>query len=672
VSCIKFCLNDTLVAKHRVRSGSGRHGAHAARAESTTNFSSASVPTRKRSLSPDLLREAVSNLLLASPKVYLDFLGNVLTCSVTEQRVPDRVAWVTSGWKTPETCGARVVVCRSNTVLANALGNMARELFDVDGVPLPALISQMTPFVNDGATRQTFRDRMTLDLLPFMSAPGVIDDSCNMILIHISSILSEMGLSCVLEQGTLSHLQLVSSFKFAHCQVPMCWDSNGNMTAFVFVMPLQATTAVNYVGEASLDVFGHRKDLSTDLKRGDTVVSLGQSLYLSQERRDTCELVTSVVIAVYSLNSSIPAQHFTQPCFKAANDVAALTGVPPMHVCVRCHVEIRDRATEGLWGNKSVDVGKGFHCSHCRVSLSIPAFVCSDCSTNVGEVALSRVHAWCVHNESSTHDPVGEFVDGWLQWEVSAIQLRAGKVPCFHGSLVQNNLGDALLNVLSLDEIRRAAAMFQQWYLFGNIVYDAAPEELQEFMRESTDYSFLWPKWRELYVTNSHCSRVVLAINAVIGALSIGPLVRGLNQSSGKARKTTKAQPAFYASTEQDNLEDQRSRLWTAARISSGVISTSEMQKMALRTLRHIQKGAWCSNFKCTCNIQSLDVSLSTRWDRHKCRGPALDLTIDQLREPSAITAKIRSTQCRWAEEMTTAEFSIFMSPNAETDHRSW
>ena len=669
--CIKMCLNETLVAKHRVRPGSGRHGAHG-HAESTPNFSSASDPTRKRSLSPDVLREAVKKLLLNCPKVFVDFLGNVITCSVTEQSVNDQVARVTSGWKTPETCGACVVVCQSNTDLANALGNMAGEVLDVDGVPLPVHISQMTPFVHDGSTRHSFRDRLILDLLPFMSAPGVIHDSCNAILIHISSIFCEMGLNSVPEQGGLSHLQLVSSFKFAHCQVPMCWDSNGSKTTFVFVMPLQSTTAVNYVGEGSMDVFGYRKDLRTDLKRGDTVVSFGQAMYLSQELRDTRELVTSVVIAVYTLNSSILAEPFTRPCFKAADDVAALTGVPPMHVCVSCHMEIRDRATEGLWGSKAVDVGKGFHCSHCRVAFCIPAFVCADCSSkNVGDIStLSRVHAWCVHSASSTHDPVGEFVDGWLEWEVSAIQLRAGKVPCFHGSLVQNNLGDALLNVLSLDEIRRAASMFEQWYLFGNIVYDAAPEELQVFKRESTDYSFLWPKWRELYVVNSHCSRVVLAINAVIGALSIGALVRGLNPS-GKARKTTKAQPAFYAGTE-DNLEEQRSRLWTAARISSGVISASEMQRMALKTLRHIQKGAWCSNFKCTCNIQSLDVSLSTRWDRHNCRGPALDLTIDQLRGTSATTAEIRRTQCRWAEEMTTAEFSRYMSRNPETDHRLW
>ena len=110
----------------------------------------------------------------------------------------------------------------------------------------------------------------------------------------------------------------------------------------MFVMPLQATTAVNYVGEGSMDVFGYRKDLRTDLKRGDTVVSFGQAMYLSQELRDTRELVTSVVIAVYTLNSSIVAQQFTRPCFKAADDVAALTGVPPMHVCVRCHMEFRD------------------------------------------------------------------------------------------------------------------------------------------------------------------------------------------------------------------------------------------------------------------------------------------------------------------------------------------
>ena len=54
------------------------------------------------------------------------------------------------------------------------------------------------------------------------------------------------------------------------------------------------------------------------------------------------------------------------------------------------------------------------------------------------------------------------------------------------------------------------------------------------------------------------------------------------------------------------------------------------------------------------------------------CRGPALDLTIDQLRGTSATTAEIRRTQCRWAEEMTTAEFSRYMSPKHETDHGFW
>ena len=344
-----------------------------------------------------------------------------------------------------------------------------------------------------------------------------------------------------------------------------------------------------------------------------------------------------------------------------------------MQVCVCCHVEIRDRETEGLWGNKSVNVGKGFHCRHCREGLHIPGFVCGSCRTGkFGDTAAtSRVRACSLQNGRCNDDPLSEFVDGWLAWEVSAGRLREGKMPCLHATLVPNNLGDALMNVLSHDDIRHAATMFKQWYVSGNIVFDAAPVELQEFFRESIDFSFLWPKWREIYVENSHCSRVVLSINALIGALSIGPLVRGFDPSSGSARKVTKSQPALYG-TEDDDLEELRSRLWVAARISSGLITSTEMQRMALRTLRHIQKGYWCTNFKCTCNIQSLDVNMSTRRDHNECRGPVLNLAVDQARSPSPITRKMRSIQVRWAEEMMREEFTNFMRPKPETDHRFW
>ena len=597
-----------------------------------------------------------------------------MTCSVTEQRVTEHITRVTSSWKTPETRGARVVMFRGDQILARALENMARELFDAEGVPLGRHMAMMSPFLDDGSTRGSFRDRLTLDLLPYMSATGVLDDSCNTILMHMSKTFSNMGLDCVPRQGGLSHLQVVSSFKLAHSQVPICWDNSDKSISFVFVMPLQATTSVTYVSETALDVFGCRVDLHTELGRGDTVLSFGQSLYLSREMKPSRELVTSIVVAVYSIDSHIPVQHFTRPYFKAADDLAALTGVPPMQVCVACHAEIRDRHTDDLWGSKSIDIGKGFHCSDCREAFHIPALVCGNCRTGkFGEIsALNRVKSCCLHNASSKDDPLGEFVNGWLQWEVSAVKLRAGWPPCLHGSLVPNNLGDALQNVLSLDEIRRAAGMFKQWYLFGNILLDAAPDELKTFFRESSDLSFLWPKWRELYVENSHCSRAVLAVNAVIGALSIGPLIGGLNSSSGKARKTTKAQPAFYGTLD-DNPDELRSRLWIAARISSGLITKLEMQRMALKTLRHIQKGAWCSNFKCTCNIQSLDVSMSTRWDRHTdCRGPVLNLSIDQLVGTGAVTAEIRTTQRHWAQQMTTEEFSRYMSPKSDTDHRFW
>ena len=161
-------------------------------------------------------------------------------------------------------------------------------------------------------------------------------------------------------------------------------------------------------------------------------------------------------------------------------------------------------------------------------------------------------------------------------------------------------------------------------------------------------------------------------MNAVIGALSIGPLVRGVDSSSGKKSKVTKAQPAFYVGMGENDLGELRSRLWVAARISSGLISASEMQRMALKTLRHVQKGAWCTNFKCTCNIQSLDANMSTRRDHNECRGPSLNLAIDQDANSGPRTQQVRSTQARWAEEMKTWEFTRFMAPKPETDHRFW
>jgi hypothetical protein len=68
-------------------------------------------------------------------------------------------------------------------------------------------------------------------------------------------MFEEMGLNCVPEQGGLSELRVVSSFKLAHSQVPFAWDSSDKKTTFVFVMPLQATTAVTYVGKTPMNVF---------------------------------------------------------------------------------------------------------------------------------------------------------------------------------------------------------------------------------------------------------------------------------------------------------------------------------------------------------------------------------------------------------------------------------
>jgi hypothetical protein len=172
------------------------------------------------------LHAAVSNLLLNPPREFVEFLGSVLTCSVTEQRGHDQIARVTSGWETSETCGARVLVCRSNEILARALESMTRELFDAEGVPLATHMSQMTPFDDDASTIGSLRDRLTLDLLPFMSQNGVIYESCHTILTHMSKMFEEAGLNCVPEQGGVSELRVVSSFKLAHSQVPLTWDSS--------------------------------------------------------------------------------------------------------------------------------------------------------------------------------------------------------------------------------------------------------------------------------------------------------------------------------------------------------------------------------------------------------------------------------------------------------------
>ena len=567
--CIDTNFKHNIVAKHRVGPDSGLRGTHG-RAECTPTLSSTNTPTRKRSLSPDTLHAAVSNLLLNPPREFVEFLGSVLTCSVTEQRGHDQIARVTSGWETSETCGARVLVCRSNEILARALESMTRELFDAEGVPLATHMSQMTPFDDDASTIGSFRDRLTLDLLPFMSQNGVIYESCHTILTHMSKMFEEAGLNCVPEQGGVSELRVVSSFKLAHSQVPLTWDSSDKNTTFVFVMPLQATTAVTYVGKTPMNVFEYRKDLRTDIDRGDTVLSFGQALYFGREMKQTRELVTSIVVAVYTIDSTIASAPFTRPRYHAANELAALTGVPPMQVCVGCHVEIRDRETEGLWGNKSVDIGKGFHCRHCREGLQILAFVCGSCRTGkfADLAGTNRVKACALQIGRSSDDPLSEFVDGWLAWEVLAGRLCEGKMPCLHTTLVQNNLGDALMNVLSLKEIQGAAALFKQWYLSGNIVFDVAPNDLQAFFTECTDKSFLWPQWRELYVENSHCSRVVLCINALIGALSIGPLVRGFDPASGNPARLRRL--SLHSTARQTTL-------WKSCALSCGLLPGSPL-----------------------------------------------------------------------------------------------
>jgi hypothetical protein len=137
-------------------------------------------------LSP--LRSAVTDLLLHPPPAFLSFLNleSVITCSVTEQSVAEHTARVTSAWKTTDTCGARVVVCRSNDILARALGNMTSVLFDKEGVPHKTQMSHMYPFDDDASTTGSFHDRLVLDLLPYMSETGVIYDSCHTILNHLS------------------------------------------------------------------------------------------------------------------------------------------------------------------------------------------------------------------------------------------------------------------------------------------------------------------------------------------------------------------------------------------------------------------------------------------------------------------------------------------------------
>ena len=130
-----------------------------------------------------------------------------------------------------------------------------------------------------------------------------------------------------------------------------------------------------------------------------------------------------------------------------------------------------------------MNVGKGFHCSHCREMFKIPGFICSECRVlspcaRFADAAVDRLRGVALVNDCE--DPLSDFVNGWLAWEVSALKLHSNSLPCLHvQSAVPNDLGDALLNVMSLDEIKKGAQMFCRWYLEGAILFEIAPAELR-------------------------------------------------------------------------------------------------------------------------------------------------------------------------------------------------
>ena len=653
-----------------------------------------SIHERKRSLTPDgdedlthsnaRMTDDSAISMWAPGQSVLESNGvERITLAEPDQYFDWDIRAVSNSWIRPETHRARVFVSDLDTdsgkKLANTVLHMRNVLFDSNGVPHPVYLSQMHPFVEDGSIKSTFRDRLCLDVLASLNDGTALGMDCAAVRDQVKDIFTSLGLQKVFTSTNLHHMQVVSSFHNAHCQVPLMWEDSQSLSTIVIAIPLNTYGALRYVSPTQVDVYGNRQDFNPEVKVGQVLISIGVPLYLTRYRSvDPNMLVTSILFLVLSTRT-IPFTPFTQPCFRAADELESITGVPPTQLCICCNGHIRDRHTDGLWGNKSVNVGKGFHCSHCRESFKVPGFICSECRilspcARFSEVAVERLRSVALGNDCE--DPLSDFVNGWLAWEVSVVQLRSHKLPCLHvHSALPNDLGGALLNVMSLDEIKKGAQMFCHWYLEGAIFFEIAPVELRKWYSEMSDHSFLWPKWRQLYMVNSHCSRATLAFTALIGALQIGPLHRGFH-ASGKARKVTKHQPPFYVTVEDfPKIHELRSRLWVAERISRGLITNTEMQQMSLKVLRHIQKGHWTINFKCTCSIKSANVLKSTRWDQQQCVGPILDVSVDHEIEANnrvqGVYLQARSTQSRWAQELEGQKFAEFIKPKAD-DYRFW
>ena len=669
---------------------------HTTNLASTTNVTNnALVHAGKRSLSPggNIIAPLSPPLpddnpvsMWASGQSVLETNGvGRMTLTEPDQYFDWDIRSVSNAWiRQPQTHRARVFVSDLESALtknlASTLGQLRDVFLDSNGVPNRVYLSQMHPFVEDGSTKCTFRDRLSLDVLGSLSDSSPLGNVCNGVLDHVRDIFVSLGLEKVYSATRLHHMQVVCSFHNAHCQVPLTWDDDRSLNTIIVAIPLNACGALRYVSPAQVDVYGNRENFGPEVNVGQVVISIGVPLYLTRYRCvDRNLLVTSVLFMVLSTRST-PFTTFTKPCFRAADDLEGATGVPPTQVCVCCNGLIRDRRTDDLWGNKSVDVGKGFHCSHCREIFKVPGFMCSECRAlnpcaRFSDSAVERLRNVTLGNNCD--DPLSEFVNGWLAWEVSALQLRSNKLPCLHVySAAPNDLGGALLNVMSLDEIKKGAQMFCRWYREGAILFEISPSELRKWYYEYSDHSYLWPKWRQLYMRNSHCSRAVLAFNALIGALQIGPLHRGFD-ASGKPRRVTKQQPPFYITLEDyEKIDDLRSRLWIAERMSRGLITKTQMQQMSLKVLRHIQKGCWTINFKCTCSIKSANVLKSTRWDWQQCVGPILDVSLDHDVQADnrlqALVSQVRSTQAGWVYEMETSKaFAEFLQPGSN-DYRFW
>ena len=157
--------------------------------------------------------------------------------------------------------------------LANTVLHMRDILFDWNGVPHRVYLSQMHPFVEDGSTRCTFRDRLCLNVLTSLNDGTPLGEYCTEVRDHvIRDLFKSMGLQSVFDATNLHHMQVVSSFHNAHCQAPLTWDDGRSLNTIVIAIPLNTCGALRYVSPTQVDVYGHRANFSPEVKVGQVVV----------------------------------------------------------------------------------------------------------------------------------------------------------------------------------------------------------------------------------------------------------------------------------------------------------------------------------------------------------------------------------------------------------------